>query len=198
MVSRRAVRVLANAQSFAVFDSGGDIFESPRESLGFFHRDTRYLSRFEITIAGHTPYLLDSNLDDDNAQLRINLTNPDLFKRSGRFELPRDSIQMERSWVLANGALLPSAHDPQLCRRAGPLSARFVFRGRFCGCFRSSWRQAQASRPALLKPTIGAERDHAIGIEDWTKFSAFTEITFHTIPKRLGEWTRSFRARPRT
>jgi glycogen debranching enzyme len=99
------VRVLANAQSFAVFDVGGDILESPRESLGFFHRDTRYLSRFELALAGQTPYLLNSNLDDDNAQLRVNLTNPDLFRHKGRFELPRDSIQMLRSWVLANSEL---------------------------------------------------------------------------------------------
>ena len=56
-------------------------------------------------MAGHTPYLLNSNLDDDSAQLRVNLTNPDLFRRGGKFELPRDSIQIERSWVLANSEL---------------------------------------------------------------------------------------------
>jgi hypothetical protein len=36
LVSRRTTRVLANAQSFAVFDVGGDIFDAPHESLGFF------------------------------------------------------------------------------------------------------------------------------------------------------------------
>ncbi len=44
--SRRATRSLANGESFAVFEVGGDIIESPFEALGFFHRDTRHLSRF--------------------------------------------------------------------------------------------------------------------------------------------------------
>jgi len=56
--SRRATRVLVNGESFAVFDLGGDILETPDEPLGFFHRDTRHLSRFELKIAGETPYYL--------------------------------------------------------------------------------------------------------------------------------------------
>ena len=50
LASRRGSRVLANGQSFAVFDVGGDILDYPLEALGFFHRDTRYLSRFELRI----------------------------------------------------------------------------------------------------------------------------------------------------
>ena len=50
IASRRKHRVLANAHSFAVFDVGGDILESPLEAFGFFHSDTRYLSRFELRL----------------------------------------------------------------------------------------------------------------------------------------------------
>ena len=78
LASRRIVRVLADGRSFAVFDVSGDILQSPLEALGFFHRDTRYLSRFELRIDGRTPYFLNSYLSDDKAQLRVNLTNPDL------------------------------------------------------------------------------------------------------------------------
>jgi N-terminal domain of (some) glycogen debranching enzymes len=75
--------VLADAHSFAIFDAGGDIVESPLEALGLFHRDTRYLSRFELTVAGETPYFLNSFLSDDKAQFRVNLTNPDLGDHGG-------------------------------------------------------------------------------------------------------------------
>jgi glycogen debranching enzyme len=78
LASCRSTRVLAGGESFALLDAGGDILESPLEALGFFHRDTRYLSRSELKIAGEVPYLLNSYLSDDNAQLRVNLTNPDL------------------------------------------------------------------------------------------------------------------------
>ena len=100
LASRRSTRVLAGGESFALLDAGGDILESPLEALGFFHCDTRYLSRFELKIAGEAPYLLNSYLSDDNAQLRVNLTNPDLEVHGGAIVLARNSIQIERSWVL--------------------------------------------------------------------------------------------------
>lgn len=105
LTSRRATRVLVNGESFAVFEVGGDILEAPDEPLGFFHRDTRYLSRFELKIAGATPYYLNSYTSQENAQLRINLSNPDLGFRGKEIELPRNSIQLERNWVIAGPAL---------------------------------------------------------------------------------------------
>jgi len=103
--SRRTTRVLADGHSFAIFDAGGDIVESPLEALGLFHRDTRYLSRFELRVAGEAPYFLNSFLSDDKAQLRINLTNPDLGVNGEVIELPRNSIQLERSWALGQATL---------------------------------------------------------------------------------------------
>ena len=100
LASRRSTRVLAGGESFALLDAGGDILESPLEALGFFHRDTRYLNRFELKIANEVPYLLNSYLSDDNAQLRVNLTNPDLEIRGDAIRLARNSIHIERSWVL--------------------------------------------------------------------------------------------------
>ena len=52
--------MLAGGESFALLDAGGDILESPLEALGFFHRDTRHLSCFELKIAGEVPYILNS------------------------------------------------------------------------------------------------------------------------------------------
>src|SRR6202030_3439008 len=85
--SRRTTRVLADGHSFAIFDAGGDIVDSPLEALGLFHRDTRYLSRFELRVAGAVPYFLNSFLSDDKAQLRVNLTNADLGVNGERIVL---------------------------------------------------------------------------------------------------------------
>jgi glycogen debranching enzyme len=97
--------VLSDGHSFAIFDAGGDIVESPLEALGLFHRDTRYLSRFELRVSGETPYFLNSFLSDDKAQLRVNLTNPDLGVHGDVIDLPRNSIQLERSWALGQASL---------------------------------------------------------------------------------------------
>ena len=105
IASRRKHRVLANGHSFAIFDVGGDILESPLEAFGLFHSDTRYLSRFELRIDGKVPYFLNSFLSDDKALLRINLTNPDLNAPGDTIALPRNSIQLERSWVVTKANL---------------------------------------------------------------------------------------------
>jgi glycogen debranching enzyme len=110
LASRRTTCVLANAQSFTIFDAGGDIIESPLEALGFFRRDTRYLSHFELDIDGKSPYFLNSYISDDKAELRVNLTNPDLGIHGDVIELPRDSIQIQRSWVLAADADVEAHH----------------------------------------------------------------------------------------
>jgi len=145
LASRRATRVLANGESFAVFETGGDILESPIEALGFFCSDTRYLSRIEPRFAGETPYFLNSYLSDDNEQLRVNLTNPDLGIHGGAIRLRRDEIQVERSWVLERVRYVPSAWSAQLHAHAVAASARIHFRGRFRRSFRSTRDQAQAT-----------------------------------------------------
>ena len=105
LASRRASHVLANGRGFAVFETAGDIIDSPLEALGFFNCDTRHLSRFEMLIAGAAPYFLSSHLSDDRAQFRATLTNADLGERGSPNWLPRNSIRLNRGWVL-NGAAL--------------------------------------------------------------------------------------------
>ena len=105
MASRRTTRVLAHGESFAVFETTGDILESPLEALGFFYRDTRHLSCFEIGIAGEVPHFLNSYVSDDNTEVRANLTNPDLLGADDAKLLPRDLIQIQRSWVLSSARL---------------------------------------------------------------------------------------------
>jgi glycogen debranching enzyme len=105
MASRRTPRVLAQGESFAVFETTGDILESPLEALGFFYRDTRHLSRFEIGIAGEVPNFLNSYVSDDNTEVRANLTNPDLRGAGDSKLLERDLIQIQRSWVLSGARL---------------------------------------------------------------------------------------------
>ena len=102
-IGRRTTRTLVNGEGFAVLDSSGDIIVSAGEMLGFFRSDTRYLSGFELRIDGKLPSFLNSHLNADQTELRVNLTNPDLTDGVERITLPRDSVQIERRCVLADG-----------------------------------------------------------------------------------------------
>jgi glycogen debranching enzyme len=94
---------LLHKDTFAVFDRYGDIQPVGLGQQGLFHEETRYLSRFEMRIAGHKPLLLSSAVQEDNVMLSVDLTNPDLELSSGNL-LPRGTLHIHRSKFLADGA----------------------------------------------------------------------------------------------
>ena len=75
----RPRRTLKHDDTFLVLDSHGDIGASAGGSDGLFHCDTRFLSHLELLLNGTQPLLLGSNVRDDNTQLTVDLTNPDVY-----------------------------------------------------------------------------------------------------------------------
>ncbi len=96
LIERRP-RTLKHGDTFAVFDHYGDIVPGEGSPEGIYHKDTRYLSGYQLLINGRRPLLLSSTVQDNNALLTADLTNPDFFDESGRLHLPRDTIHLVRS-----------------------------------------------------------------------------------------------------
>jgi glycogen debranching enzyme len=96
-------RTLKHDDTFAVFDHYGDVSSRGSSAEGVFHKDTRFLSDLRVLVDGQRPLLLSSNVEDNNALLTADLTNPDLFAGS-ELKLPRDTIQIVRSKFLWAGA----------------------------------------------------------------------------------------------
>ncbi|MFG1292309.1 amylo-alpha-1,6-glucosidase [Xanthobacter versatilis] len=93
-------RTLKHDDTFAVFDAHGDAVPGLASNHGLFHRDTRHLSHFFLTIEGVRPLLLSSTVREDNATLTCDLTNPDLPGRDGGEALLHDLIHIRRSRFL--------------------------------------------------------------------------------------------------
>ncbi|HET7521490.1 MAG TPA: amylo-alpha-1,6-glucosidase [Candidatus Limnocylindria bacterium] len=93
--------VLKHGESFAVFDSHGDIRPVGHGEEGIYHRGTRHLSGFLLRIAGQRPLLLGSTSKLDNSRLSVDLTNPDLGRGPSR--LPHSSLHLARTKLLADG-----------------------------------------------------------------------------------------------
>ena len=183
LTSRRETRVLADAQSFAVFEVGGDIAESPLEALGFFYKDTRFLSGFEMTIAEQAPYYLNSHLSDDKAELRVNLTNPDLAGDDEKIELPRNSIQIERSWVIVNAALYHRLVISNYSHARAELPFDLRFGVDFADLFEvRGVKRAKRGQDFPTETKDGKIRFRYRGLDDVTRF---TEISFDPAPKVL-------------
>lgn len=100
----RPRRTLKHNDTFAVFDSHGDIGATPGGPDGLFDRDTRHLSHLELLINGTQPLLLDSAIKDDNLNLHVDLTNPDIYA-DDRIALSKDTVHIERAIYLHEGSL---------------------------------------------------------------------------------------------
>ena len=103
-LQERRTRTLKHGDSFGVFDPNGDSVAGPGSPEGLYHRDTRHLSHFLITIDGQRPMLLSSTLRDDNAMLTCDLTNPDLYDATGGLVLEHDLVHLRRMRFLWQAA----------------------------------------------------------------------------------------------
>jgi glycogen debranching enzyme len=95
---------LKHNDTFAVFDSHGDIGATAGGPDGFFDRDTRALSHLELCVNGAQPLLLGSAIRDDNLSLHVDLTNPDLYQ-DDRICLLKDTVHIGRTLFLSDGSL---------------------------------------------------------------------------------------------
>ncbi|MGE3915542.1 MAG: glycogen debranching N-terminal domain-containing protein, partial [Hyphomicrobiaceae bacterium] len=100
----RPRRTLKHNDTFAVFDSHGDIGASAGGEDGLFDNDTRCLSHLELLVAGSRPLLLHSAVSDDNSVFHVDLTNPDVYA-DGRIALLKDSLHVSRTIYLREGSL---------------------------------------------------------------------------------------------
>jgi len=185
LASRRASQVLANGRSFAVFETAGDIIDSPLEALGFFNCDTRYLSRFEILIGGAKPYFLNSYLSDDRAQFRATLTNADLGQRRSTNWLPRNSIRVDRGWVLDAAALYHRLTLRNYVRAAVEIEIDFFYGVDFADVFEVRGLR-RVGRGQMLSSSVDGSRVELRyrGLDDAERS---TEIRFDCAPNEIDE-----------
>src|SRR5690349_9916848 len=94
--------VLKHGETFAVFDSFGDIGALGAGEQGLYHEGTRYLSLFRMRLNGHKPLLLSARVKDDNELFGVDLTNPDMPLGGDRV-LARDLVHVFRGRFLWNG-----------------------------------------------------------------------------------------------
>ena len=95
---------LKHNDTFAVFDSHGDIGATTGGPDGLFDRDTRALSHLELLVNGTQPLLLGSAIRDDNLSLHVDLTNPDLYEGE-EICLLKDTVHIGRTIFLSDGSL---------------------------------------------------------------------------------------------
>jgi glycogen debranching enzyme len=95
-LQERRPRTLKHGDTFGLFDHYGDIVPGDGSPEGLYHEDTRFLSGLQLLINDRRPLLLSSTVQDNNALLTADLSNPDIYV-DGVLVLPRDTIHIERA-----------------------------------------------------------------------------------------------------
>ena len=157
--SLQEMRTLTMKQGdmFALFNRSGDIGGRSGSPEGVFHRDTRHLSRLQLTIGGLRPMLLSATLRDDNALLTCDLANPDLPGPDGRIAINHDSLHIRRSRFLWSGACL----ERIAARNFDQHLQKFELEIDFTADFADVFEVRGARRPArgvLGSPEVGADQ----------------------------------------
>jgi glycogen debranching enzyme len=92
-VADERTRVLKHGDTFAVFDHYGDIKPGGLGEEGLYHEGTRYLSCLLLELEGGRPFFLGSTIRDENDQLAVALTNPDLLC-DGKVRFPLGTLYL--------------------------------------------------------------------------------------------------------
>ena len=92
-------RVLKYGSTFAVFNSRGDIRPFGFETHGIYHDGTRFLSKWDLRLAGKKPLLLSSSIKEGNDFLSVDMTNPDYSSEKGDF-YERGMVHLTRTSFL--------------------------------------------------------------------------------------------------
>jgi glycogen debranching enzyme len=95
-------RVVKHGDTFAVFDHYGDIKPGGLGEEGLYHEGTRYLSCLLLEMEGGRPFFLSSTVRDENDQLAVALTNPDLL-REGQVSVALGTLHLSLKKFLWRG-----------------------------------------------------------------------------------------------
>ena len=133
-LSQLGIQALKQSDTFAIFNPYGDILSWKESPEGLFHNDTRHLSRLDLTLNGYAPLLLSSNIQDDNAILSVDLTNPDLYD-GARLILAKDAVHLLRSKFLWQGACYERIAIRNFSEKTERISLRLAFEADFADLF---------------------------------------------------------------
>src|SRR5690606_25371201 len=99
-------RVIKANDLFFLTVESGDIPPGWTDGCGLYTQDTRFLSRFELSINGAKPILLESSAET-NCQAVFRLTNPHM-EEDGHIKLWRETVEIMRHRFIQDGVLYES------------------------------------------------------------------------------------------
>jgi len=182
-LQERRPRTLKHGDTFSIFDHNGDALSGPGSLDGIFHRDTRYLSHFSLTIRGERPLLLSSALRDDNALSIFDLANPDLEDAEGNIILQHDRIHVRRTRFLWRDTCFERLSLRNFDDVAHTVPMEIEFGSDFLDLFEV--RGARRKRRGKIHPSSVSDSEVILLYTGLDEIKRQTTIRFDAAPKEL-------------
>jgi glycogen debranching enzyme len=181
-VADERTRVLKHGDTFAVFDHYGDVKPGGLGEEGLYHEGTRFLSRLLLELDGRRPFFLSSTIRDENDQLSVDLTNPDLLC-DGRLATPLGTLHLSLRKFLRQ----PVCYEELRVKNHGlaPVHASLAihFAADYADIFEVRGMKRQA-RGNDLAPEVTRDRV-VLGYLGLDRIVRRTALTFTPAPARL-------------
>ena len=174
-------RVLKHGDTFAIFDSYGDVKQAGLGEEGLYHDGTRYLSALLLRLAEGRPLFLSSAVQQDNALLTVDLTNPDISSDGVRVQ--RGTLHLFRSKFLWQGRY----HERLQLRNYGLTPVTTTLSLQFRADFADIFEVRGMKRPHRgddLTPSIAAD-EVILGYRGLDGVVRRTRLRFSPAPTRI-------------
>lgn len=175
-------RVLKHGDTFGLSDRYGDIQPVGSGELGLFHEGTRFLSRFELTLSGRRPMLLNSSVSERNELLRVDLTTPDIY-RGQELLLAKGTLHLFRARLLWEGVLYEHLRLSNFGETAVNTELALALEADYRDIFEVRGHPRPARGQAL--PAETAERELTLGYRGLDGTVRRSRIRFSTTPSAL-------------
>lgn len=149
-------RVLKHGDTFAVFDRYGDVKPGGLGEEGLYHDGTRFLSCLVLELEGQRPFFLSSTVREENDQLAVALTNPDLL-RDGEVWLPLGTLHFALKKFLWRGVCYQQLRVKNHALHAVQTTLAVSFAADFADIFEVRGMQ-RTTRGQDLPPQVSGDR----------------------------------------
>jgi glycogen debranching enzyme len=134
-LQERRPRTLKHGDTFGLFDHYGNIVPGEGSLEGLYHKDMRFLSSMQLLINDRRPLLLSSIVQDNNALLTTDLTNPDFFDATGGLDIAKDTIHLVRAKFIWAGCAYERLAVRNFDTRAHDIRITLLFQVDFLDLF---------------------------------------------------------------
>src|ERR687897_2849865 len=147
LITDLASKTLAvkEGDAFLYSDLEGNLEQEADYGLGLYAKDTRFLSRFRLTINGRAPVLLSSS-SERGYMSHVDLTNPDLYDDDQVLAVPQQTLNIRRIRAIS-GRLFERVRMKNYNPFPVTIEVEFTFGADFADIFEVRGMTRDGSRP---------------------------------------------------